>query len=108
MTTIYKRGDTAPPLEERLSKDGERIDLSNVDSITLYVGDVDETVFAAEPVEIVDETQAIVRVDWDGAALDQPPGDYDYEWVLQYPDGDQRTVPDDGFETLRITEVAHR
>lgn len=51
--------------------------------------------------EIIDEDNAIVSYSWQtgDTAL---PGDYDGEWIVNYPDDKKSVYPSDTYNTIRI------
>lgn len=105
----YKQGDSAPPLETRLTVDGERLDdLDEAVEVRLYVDDEDAgELLVNDVMTIVDVEDALVRYEW-GEQLGADPGTYRVEIVVEYDDGRVRTIPREGYHRLRINETTDR
>jgi len=109
-TFNFKQGDSAPPLQDTLTdENNDPIDLSNADNVKLFVDDGGDspTLIVNDTVTITDATNGEIEYQW-GSQLGAEPGSYRLEYLISFNDGDTRTVPDRGFETLVIAETTAR
>jgi len=104
----YKVSDSRPAVDRRLTRGGERVDLSNANRVELYVDDGDGTVIVnRESGTIADREQAIVQYEW-GDELNAATGDYRVEWIVVFDDGAEQTVPERGFDRITLSRKHDR
>ncbi len=99
---IIKRGDTLPIIEATLyDQEGEVLDLSGA-TVMLYVVSTDElTTLVSAACTIVDAPNGVVRYVWQAGDTDIL-GKYDFEFEVTFSGGGIATVPNDGYNSLRI------
>lgn len=108
MTTFQIiQNDTSPPIQSRLTDNGEPIDLSTASNITFHMEDkFARTVVDADltgRVSIIDEVSGKVEYVWkDGVTSDT--GKYTAEWQVLYDDGGIETFPTGNTLTVEILE----
>jgi len=102
MTFYIKQNDTSPSMVATLQDaDGDVIVLTGA-SVRFHmrtIGSTNATVDAAAV--IVDETNGIVRYDWDAADTDTV-GSYQAEFEVTYADASIETFPNDGYIRVEI------
>jgi len=109
-TFNFKQGDSAPALETTLrDDDGNPIDLSDANSVTLYVdgGGDNPSLIVNDTATISDAQSGEIKYEW-GNQLGSEPENYRLEYVIDWNDGDTQTIPDRGFETLVISDTTAR
>jgi hypothetical protein len=98
-----KRGNTDPPLRATLRAGGKPLPLTDVAQVRFHMRPV---IGATGPVidglaTVIDAPKGRVQYQW-APGDTAVPGWYDTEWWIQWNDGTERTIPNDGWVALEV------
>lgn len=106
MKRTYKRSDERPPLTMTLTRDGDPIDLTGANDVSLYLNDNSGGLHVSGASVTIDDAEAgDVSYDWSVDELDIAEDSYDAEFVIDWTGNDDpQTVPEEGFLQIEIQE----
>ena len=97
-----KKGDTWPPLRATLTVDGEPLDLTTADSVTMIAVGPENTLTATLTV-LEPATAGRVEHEWEAGETDEV-GTHTVEFKVIWSTGVEETVPNTGMRTFAIEE----